>query len=953
MKNIPLSYKTVLLPAFLLVFQTVFGQNVGISSAAIVPDISSMLEVQATNKGILIPRIALTGINDALTIATPATSLMVYCTGTGGLTPAGYYYNSSTTVAPVWKRFATGSGDAWQLLGNAGTVAGTNFIGTTDAVDWVIKTNNTERMRILSNGKVGIATPTVTNTDVQLNGTPTNSADYSALRILKSGNTANLYDRGISVEITPAVAYPRMRGIYVDMGTVNTDGDQYAFYGTQSKNASQVFTVISELSRQDSYSTYAYGAAVLGTASGTSWAFAGTNDNSLSSGDFTTSFTGTPGTDATYKMIMAGTKTSLYGTITSPAVPATFIAAALYANDAATGTATHWAGYFSGNSYFSGKVGVGTPTLWSTLDSYKSGSDATFTNIVSDGTNNAITIVTHSTGGDVHFPGIVWCDEVNWGVKTKAAIWPKYTAGGSYLNFGTTNNYTSGVNNIAITIDPSGNTGIGTTTPAQKLDVAGTAQMTGFKLPTGATNGYVLTSDATGTGTWQAASGGGGYWTLSGNNLYPTTISNNVGIGTTTPITALDVRSAGSGLDPAQLQLYLVDTRAFATGVGGGVGFVGNYAAGSLAGFSSIWGAKENATSGDYASYLGFATRINGGGVTERMRISSGGNVGIGATVPGQKLDVAGNITVEGNYLTGSSYNQDMIRIANDANWTFGCYNSVPDYWMQATYSETGDNHRGFRVFNRPAGETVFSTNKTYSYFQYGKVGIGLTVPSYLLDVYSGNVNDPNAGLRVAAGNTASNIALSVGSWNSVKFTILANGTVYSTGNVGIGTAAPGGLLELSLDQGRKPATNTWTIVSDERLKNIEGPYKKGLKEILQLQPITYRYKNVGERKFSSEVLATLNVGFSAQNVQKIFPEAVGTDTDGYLNFNMHSILVAYVNAIKEQQQMIDSLKFQVQSLKSEQVKQQTINDKQQTQLTIQQKEIETIKEQLGMEAKK
>jgi hypothetical protein len=272
---------------------------------------------------------------------------------------------------------------------------------------------------------------------------------------------------------------------------------------------------------------------------------------------------------------------------------------------------------------------------------------------------------------------------------------------------------------------------------------------------------------------------------------------------------------------------------------------------------------------------------------------------------------------------------------------------------MQATYSETGDNHRGFRVFNRPAGETVFSTNKTYSYFQYGKVGIGLTVPSYLLDVYSGNVNDPNAGLRVAAGNTASNIALSVGSWNSVKFTILANGTVYSTGNVGIGTAAPGGLLELSLDQGRKPATNTWTIVSDERLKNIEGPYKKGLKEILQLQPITYRYKNVGERKFSSEVLATLNVGFSAQNVQKIFPEAVGTDTDGYLNFNMHSILVAYVNAIKEQQQMIDSLKFQVQSLKSEQVKQQTINDKQQTQLTIQQKEIETIKEQLGMEAKK
>lgn len=48
--------------------------------------------------------------------------------------------------------------DAWKLLGNAGTVAGTNFLGTTDAQDLVFKTNNLERMRTLaSNGNVGIA----------------------------------------------------------------------------------------------------------------------------------------------------------------------------------------------------------------------------------------------------------------------------------------------------------------------------------------------------------------------------------------------------------------------------------------------------------------------------------------------------------------------------------------------------------------------------------------------------------------------------------------------------------------------------------------------------------------------------------------------------------------------------------------------------------------------------
>ncbi len=123
---------------------------------------------------------------------------------------------------------------------------------------------------------------------------------------------------------------------------------------------------------------------------------------------------------------------------------------------------------------------------------------------------------------------------------------------------------------------------------------------------------------------------------------------------------------------------------------------------------------------------------------------------------------------------------------------------------------------------------------------------------------------------------------------------------ITTDGDVGIGTTTPGGQFELSLNEGRKPGTNTWTVPSDERLKNIHGSYTKGLSEILKLNTITYQYKNVGERKFAEQVLKTNQVGFSAQEVQKIFPEAVGVDADGYLNFDMHAILVAYVNAIKE-----------------------------------------------------
>jgi len=51
-----------------------------------------------------------------------------------------------------------GSQNAWSLTGNAGTSPSTNFIGTTDAQDWVVKTNNIERMRVTSSGNIGIGT---------------------------------------------------------------------------------------------------------------------------------------------------------------------------------------------------------------------------------------------------------------------------------------------------------------------------------------------------------------------------------------------------------------------------------------------------------------------------------------------------------------------------------------------------------------------------------------------------------------------------------------------------------------------------------------------------------------------------------------------------------------------------------------------------------------------------
>ncbi len=62
-------------------------------------------------------------------------------------------------------------GNDWKLTGNAGTTAGTNFLGTTDNISLSFKTNNTERMRILSDGNVGIGTTTPAhNLQIQTTG---------------------------------------------------------------------------------------------------------------------------------------------------------------------------------------------------------------------------------------------------------------------------------------------------------------------------------------------------------------------------------------------------------------------------------------------------------------------------------------------------------------------------------------------------------------------------------------------------------------------------------------------------------------------------------------------------------------------------------------------------------------------------------------------------------------
>ncbi len=130
------------------------SQNIGINTTGATPNASAILDIDASpgnNLGLLIPRVTAAQKAAMNPLPTAAQGLVIY--QTNGV--EGFYYNTSTTTVPTWV-YLSPSTSGWSVTGNGGTNAGTNFLGTTDAVDLAIKTNNADAIRILTNGNVGI-----------------------------------------------------------------------------------------------------------------------------------------------------------------------------------------------------------------------------------------------------------------------------------------------------------------------------------------------------------------------------------------------------------------------------------------------------------------------------------------------------------------------------------------------------------------------------------------------------------------------------------------------------------------------------------------------------------------------------------------------------------------------------------------------------------------------------
>lgn len=135
-----------------------------------------------------------------------------------------------------------------------------------------------------------------------------------------------------------------------------------------------------------------------------------------------------------------------------------------------------------------------------------------------------------------------------------------------------------------------------------------------------------------------------------------------------------------------------------------------------------------------------------------------------------------------------------------------------------------------------------------------------------------------------------------------------------SGGRVGIGTTAPDQTLSVN-GNASKVGAGSWLNFSDERLKNIRGRFTTGLSAVMQLQPIRFQYKP--DNALNLRTNGEEYIGFTAQSVQKVIPEAVTKDSKGYLLVNNDAIIWTMLNATKEQQTQIEQQQEQLDQLKA------------------------------------
>jgi hypothetical protein len=337
----------------------------------------------------------------------------------------------------------------------------------------------------------------------------------------------------------------------------------------------------------------------------------------------------------------------------------------------------------------------------------------------------------------------------------------------------------TGATDLRMYLSSAGNVGIGTGSPTGKLDVNGKTVTTNFQMTNGATNGYVLQSDASGNGSWVNSTSLSGASSLTSNYL-PTWNgssfsnsdvyynNNRTSLGTTTTqfgggLNYSKLTLASNGSASSDLNIVLAENTNYAPYMNWGK------ARGTLTSMTSVQNGDQllylNANGHDGSAFRSsasikvevdgtpatnsipsrtsfFTTQVGSSSSSERMRIDNAGNVGIGTTSPSERLEVSGKTKTTNFQMTNAATNGYLLQSDASGNAT----------WVNPTTLFTSSNWTtsGINQYNALSGN----------------VGIGTSTPSVKLDVL-GTTSTTNFQLTNGAinGYVLQSDALGNGAW--------------------------------------------------------------------------------------------------------------------------------------------------------------------------------------------
>jgi hypothetical protein len=343
--------------------------------------------------------------------------------------------------------------------------------------------------------------------------------------------------------------------------------------------------------------------------------------------------------------------------------------------------------------------------------------------------------------------------------------------------------------------------------------------------------------------------------------------SANVGIGTSSISRKFEVHGAPvsiGGSATGMLVSIVNNTTAFNSSPTSGMSFFTRFnTAGGTFPSCAIQGNKENATDGNYAGFMSFFTTDGGGGVNERMRIDSAGQVGIGTSSPAFSLDVRGD-GIKGRF----------------GNTTIGC--TLGTYVSGTLWGFANNGGNG----------GMFGDASNYIYFaSAGAERMRIDSSGNLLV----GVTSGNGKVRIKQSADSHNNTLVIenfGNTNTWSFLVGSDNNLY----LGYNGTSKGNFNN---------STGAYTSTSDLRLKKNIETISHGLESVLALNPVSYNFKDETDE-------SQQHLGFIAQEAQDILPSSVSAFADGTLGMDKQEIIPVLVKAIQELNAKVTALEKQL-----------------------------------------